>query len=384
VVRESYVNLIPTAAGGTHDSGLREGLFNAVKNFIDLHNLLPKGVKLQPEDVFGRASYILSARVLDPQFQGQTKERLSSRDAVRLVSTMVRDPSDLWLNEHVEYGRAIAELAIRQAQQRMRSAQSRVEKKKGSGVAVLPGKLTDCESSDPRDNEVFLVEGDSAGGSAKQGRDKNLQAILPLRGKVLNSWEHERDRLFANNEIHDIAVAIGVDPHDLDAPDSVVENLRYGKIAVMADADVDGSHIQVLLLTLFLRHFPKLMERGNVYIAKPPLYRVDVPGHGKRLARKVYALDDAELDSIEDKLRKEGVRDGSWQVQRFKGLGEMSAEQLWETTMNPATRRLLPVSMTRAELAETHKVFTMLMGKGEAASRRAWMERHGNEVEADV
>jgi len=226
VVRESYVNLIPTAAGGTHDSGLREGLFNAVKNFIDLHNLLPKGVKLQPEDVFGRACYILSARVLDPQFQGQTKERLSSRDAVRLVSTMVRDPSDLWLNEHVEYGRAIAELAIRQAQQRMRSAQSRVEKKKGSGVAVLPGKLTDCESSDPRDNEVFLVEGDSAGGSAKQGRDKNLQAILPLRGKVLNSWEHERDRLFANNEIHDIAVAIGVDPHDLDAPDAVVENLR--------------------------------------------------------------------------------------------------------------------------------------------------------------
>jgi len=384
VVRESYVNLIPTAAGGTHDSGLREGLFNAVKNFIDLHNLLPKGVKLQPEDVFGRACYILSARVLDPQFQGQTKERLSSRDAVRLVSTMVRDPSDLWLNEHVEYGRAIAELAIRQAQQRMRSAQSRVEKKKGSGVAVLPGKLTDCESVDPRDNEVFLVEGDSAGGSAKQGRDKNLQAILPLRGKVLNSWEHERDRLFANNEIHDIAVAIGVDPHDLDAPDAVVENLRYGKVAIMADADVDGSHIQVLLLTLFLRHFPKLVERGHVYIAKPPLYRVDVPGHGKRLARKVYALDDAELEAIEDKLRKEGVRDGSWQVQRFKGLGEMSAEQLWETTMNPATRRLLPVAMTRAELAETHKVFTMLMGKGEAASRRAWMERHGNEVEADV
>ena len=384
VMRESYVNLIPTAAGGTHDSGLREGLFNAVKHFIDLHNLLPKGVKLQPEDVFGRASYILSARVLDPQFQGQTKERLSSRDAVRLVSTMVRDPSDLWLNEHVEYGRAIAELAIRQAQQRMRSAQSRVEKKKGSGIAVLPGKLTDCESADPRDNEVFLVEGDSAGGSAKQGRDKNLQAILPLRGKVLNSWEHERDRLFANNEIHDIAVAIGVDPHDLDAPDSVVDNLRYGKIAIMADADVDGSHIQVLLLTLFLRHFPKLVERGNVYIAKPPLYRVDVPGHGKRLARKVYALDDTELVSIEDKLRKEGVRDGSWQVQRFKGLGEMSAEQLWETAMNPATRRLLPVAMTRAELAETHKVFTMLMGKGEAASRRAWMERHGNEVEADV
>jgi topoisomerase IV subunit B len=383
-VRESYVNLIPTAGGGTHDSGLREGVFNAVKNFIDLHNLLPKGVKLQPEDVFGRACYVLSARVLDPQFQGQTKERLSSRDAVRLVSTMVRDPSDLWLNEHVDYGRAIAELAIRQAQQRMRSAQSRIEKKKGSGVAVLPGKLTDCESSDPLENEVFLVEGDSAGGSAKQGRDKNLQAILPLRGKVLNSWEQERDRLYANNEIHDIAVAMGVDAHDLDAPDSVLDNLRYGKVAIMADADVDGSHIQVLLLTLFLRHFPKLVERGHVYIAKPPLYRVDVPAQGKRMARKIYSLDDAELDATEDKLRKEGVRDGSWQVQRFKGLGEMSAEQLWETTMNPATRRLLPVAMTRAEAADTLRVFTMLMGKGEAASRRAWMERHGNEVEADV
>ena len=383
-VRESYVNLIPTAAGGTHDSGVREGMFNAVKNFIDLHNLLPKGVKLQPDDVFGRACYILSARVLDPQFQGQTKERLCSRDAVRLVSTMVRDPADLWLNEHVEYGRAIAELSIRQAQQRMRSAQSRVEKKKGSGVAVLPGKLTDCESSDPLENEVFLVEGDSAGGSAKQGRDKNLQAILPLRGKVLNSWEQERDRLFANNEIHDIAVAVGVDPHDLDAPETVLDNLRYGRIAIMADADVDGSHIQVLLLTLFLRHFPKLVEHGHVYIAKPPLYRVDVPGHGKRTARKIYALDDAELETIQDKLLKEGVRDGAWQVQRFKGLGEMSAEQLWETTMNPATRRLLPVAMSRAELAETLKVFTMLMGKGEAASRRAWMERHGNEVEADV
>ena len=383
-VRESYVNLIPTAGGGTHDSGLREGVFNAVRNFIELHNLLPKGVKLQPEDVFGRACYILSARVLDPQFQGQTKERLTSRDAVRLVSTMVRDPADLWLNEHVEYGRAIADLAIPQAQQRMRSAQNRIEKKKGSGVAVLPGKLSDCESADPADNEIFLVEGDSAGGSAKQGRDKSTQALLPLRGKVLNSWEQDRDRLYANTEIHDIAVAIGVDPHDVDAPDSVLDNLRYGRVAIMADADVDGSHIQVLLLTLFLRHFPRLIERGHVCIAKPPLYRVDVPAQGKRTARKLYAIDDAELAAIEDKLRKEGVREGAWQVQRFKGLGEMSAEQLWETAMNPATRRLLPVAMTRAEMAATLRTFTMLMGKGEAASRRAWMERHGNEVEADV
>jgi topoisomerase-4 subunit B len=382
-VRESYVNLIPTSAGGTHESGLRDGLFTAVKSFIELHSLLPKGVKLMPEDVFARASYVLSTKVLDPQFQGQIKERLNSRDAVRLVSAYVKPTLELWLNQHVDYGKKLAELAIKAAQSRQKAGQ-KVEKRKSSGVAVLPGKLTDCESRDIAYNEVFLVEGDSAGGSAKQGRDKNLQAILPLRGKVLNSWEHERDRLFANNEIHDIAVAIGVDPHDLDAPDTVVDNLRYGKIAIMADADVDGSHIQVLLLTLFLRHFPKLVERGHVCIAKPPLYRVDVPGHGKRLARKVYALDDAELESIEDKLRKEGVRDGSWQVQRFKGLGEMSAEQLWETTMNPETRRLLPVVLGELDREATASRFAMLMGKGEAAARRAWLEAHGHEVEADV
>ncbi len=381
-VRESYVNLIPTSAGGTHDSGLRDGLFNAVKSFIDLHSLLPKGVKLMPEDVFARASYVLSAKVLDPQFQGQVKERLNSRDAVRLVSSFVRPAMELWLNQHVDYGKRLADLAIKAAQTRQKAGQ-KVEKRKGSGVAVLPGKLTDCESKDLAHNEVFLVEGDSAGGSAKMGRNKESQAILPLRGKVLNTWEVERDRLFANTEIHDISVAIGVDPHGPDdSPD--LSNLRYGKICILSDADVDGSHIQVLLLTLFFKHFPKLIESGNLYVARPPLFRVDTPARGKKPAGKVYALDEGELTAILDKLRKEGVLEGKWTISRFKGLGEMNAEQLWETTLNPDTRRLLPVQYGNLDALQTAVSFNQLMGKGEAAARRELMELHGDEVEVDV
>jgi topoisomerase-4 subunit B len=381
-VRESYVNLIPTSAGGTHESGLRDGLFNAVKSFIELHSLLPKGVKLLPEDVFARASYVLSAKVLDPQFQGQIKERLNSRDAVRLVSSFVRPSLELWLNQHVEYGRKLAELAIKAAQTRQKAGQ-KVEKRKGSGVAVLPGKLTDCESKDLGHNEVFLVEGDSAGGSAKMGRDKESQAVLPLRGKVLNTWEVERDRLFANTEIHDIAVAIGVDPHGPDdTPD--MSGLRYGKVCILSDADVDGSHIQVLLLTLFFRHFPKLIETGHLYVARPPLFRVDAPARGKKPASKSYALDEGELAAILDKLRKEGVRENAWSISRFKGLGEMSAEQLWETTLNPDTRRLLPVQLGATDFLQTESLITKLMGKGEAASRRELMELHGDAVEVDI
>ncbi len=381
-VRESYVNLIPTSAGGTHDSGLRDGLFNAVKSFIELHALLPKGVKLLPEDVFARASYVLSAKVLDPQFQGQIKERLNSRDAVRLVSSYVRPTMELWLNQHVEYGKKLAELAIKAAQTRQKAGQ-KVEKRKGSGVAVLPGKLTDCESKDIAHNEVFLVEGDSAGGSAKMGRDKESQAILPLRGKVLNTWEVERDRLFANNEIHDISVAIGVDPHGPnDSPD--MSGLRYGKVCILSDADVDGSHIQVLLLTLFFRHFPKLIEAGHVYVARPPLFRVDAPARGKKPATKVYALDEGELTAILDKLRKDGVAEGKWSISRFKGLGEMSAEQLWDTTLNPDTRRLMPVQLGLLDFATTEGLITQLMGKGEAAARRELMELHGDSIEIDV
>jgi topoisomerase-4 subunit B len=382
VVRESYVNLIPTSAGGTHEAGLREGLFGAVKSFVEMHSLLPKGVKLLPEDVFARVSFVLSAKVLDPQFQGQIKERLNSRDAVRLVATFTKPALELWLNHHVDYGKKLADLVIKQAQSRLRSAQ-KVEKKKSSGVAVLPGKLTDCESSDISRNELFLVEGDSAGGSAKMGRDKEFQAILPLRGKVLNSWETERDRLFANNEIHDIAVAIGVDPHGAnDTPD--LSGLRYGKICILSDADVDGSHIQVLLLTLFFKHFPQLIAHGHICVARPPLYRVDAPARGKKQAQKIYALDDGELAAIEDKLRKDGVKDGAWAISRFKGLGEMNAEQLWETTMNPDTRRLLPVALGDFGLTASENRFNMLMGKGEAAARRAWLEEHGNEAEADI
>jgi topoisomerase-4 subunit B len=381
-VRESYVNLIPTSAGGTHESGLRDGLFNAVKSFIELHSLLPKGVKLLPEDVFARASYVLSAKVLDPQFQGQIKERLNSRDAVRLVSSFVRPALELWLNQHVDYGKKLAELAIKAAQTRQKAGQ-KVEKRKGSGVAVLPGKLTDCESKDIAHNEVFLVEGDSAGGSAKMGRDKESQAILPLRGKVLNTWEVERDRLFANTEIHDISVAIGIDPHGPeDTPD--MSGLRYGKVCILSDADVDGSHIQVLLLTLFFRHFPKLIETGHVYVAKPPLFRVDAPARGKKPASKVYALDEGELVAILDKLRKDGVREGAWSISRFKGLGEMSAEQLWETTLNPDTRRLLQVRLGRFDVSGTQGEITKLMGKGEAAARRELMELRADDVEVDV
>jgi topoisomerase-4 subunit B len=381
-VRESYVNLIPTPAGGTHESGLREGLFNAVKGFIEMHALQPKGVKLMPEDVFARASFILSAKVLDPQFQGQIKERLNSRDAVRLVSGYTKSALELWLNEHVDYGRKLADLVIKQAQARTRAGQ-KVEKKKSSGVAVLPGKLTDCESQDIGMNEIFLVEGDSAGGSAKMGRNKEYQAILPLRGKVLNTWEAERDRLFANNEVHDIAVAIGVDPHGAnDTPD--LSNLRYGKVCILSDADVDGAHIQVLLLTLFYKHFPKLIDLGHIYISRPPLFRVDAPARGKKPAQKIYALDASELTAIEDKLRKDGVKESAWQISRFKGLGEMSAEQLWDTTLNPDTRRLLPVTLGAWTQDETIKTMDMLMGKSESGARRDWLEERGNEVEADI
>jgi topoisomerase IV subunit B len=383
-LRESYVNLIPTVAGGTHEAGLKDGLFTAVKGFIDLHALLPKGVKLMPDDVFSRASFVLSAKVLDPQFQGQTKERLNSRDALRLVSNYTRPAMELWLNQHVEHGKKLAELVIKQAQTRQRASQ-KVEKRRGSGVAVLPGKLTDCESRDLELNEVFLVEGDSAGGSAKMGRNKETQAVLPLRGKVLNAWEVERDRDVVDLVVGEQAVAIGVDPHGADdEPGGVLGGLRYGKVCILSDADVDGSHIQVLLLTLFFRHFPKLIEHGHLYIAKPPLYRVDAPARGKKPAVKIYALDDGERDAILDKLRKEGAREGSWSIGRFKGLGEMTATQLWETTLNPDTRRLLQVSFTELGSIATTGALTKLMGKGEAAARRELMELRGDAVEVDV
>ncbi|WP_038328455.1 DNA topoisomerase IV subunit B [Kingella kingae] len=380
---ESYVNLIPTPLGGTHEAGLKQAAFNAVNNFIAHHNLLPRGVKLQSDDVFSRVAFVLSARVLDPQFQGQTKDKLTNRDALKLVAAVSGDPLELWLNENVEFGKKIAELAIRQAQARMRSVK-KIEKKKGSGVAVLPGKLTDCESEDVRENELFLVEGDSAGGSAKLARDKSFQAVLPLRGKVLNSFEVHRDQLFGNAEIHDISVAIGIDPHGKD-DDVDLSGLRYGKIAILSDADVDGSHIQVLLLTLFYRHFPKLVELGHIYVAQPPLFRVDVNAQGKnKPARKLYALDQAELDGILERLNAEKVRETAYSISRFKGLGEMNPDQLKDTTLHPDTRRLLQVRIPDEMEAATESVFLKLMGKGEASSRRAWMEVEGDKVEGDI
>jgi topoisomerase-4 subunit B len=381
---ESFVNLIPTALGGTHEAGLRTAVYESVKEFCEHHELLTRGVSLQSEDVWKPLRYVLSTRVLDPQFQGQTKERLSSREVVKLVSSRVKDPLDAWLNQNVEEGRKIAQLAISAATARQKAGKV-VEKRRGSGVAVLPGKLTDCESQDMTRNEVFLVEGDSAGGSAKQGRDRQYQAILPLKGKVLNTFEVAAQELYANTEVHDIAVALGIDPHEPGAADSVLDNLRYGKVIVMADADVDGSHIQTLLLTLFYRHFPKLIEKGHVFIAQAPLYAIRVAPHGKvKAERRHYALDDVEREQILEKLKDEGVREALIHTGRFKGLGEMNPEQLRETTMNPDTRRLIEMRLDDKEREVAQDVFKLLMAKGEAAGRRAWMEEKGHLIEADL
>lgn len=382
LTRESYVNLIPTPQGGTHESGLKDGLFQAMKLFMEVHGLQAKGVKVLADDVFGRCNFILSIKSLDPQFQGQTKEKLTSRDALKLVSSFVKTQFEFWLNDHVDLGKKLAEHIISQAQARQRQA-ARYEKRKSSSVAVLPGKLTDCETNDITRNEIFIVEGDSAGGSAKMGRDKEFQAILPLRGKILNTWEVDSDKLFSSDTVHDIALAIGVDPHHkVDEPD--LKGLRYGKICILSDADVDGSHIQVLLLTLFFKHFPKLIEEGHVYVAMPPLFRVDVPKRGKKPARKLYCLDERELQRTRESLLKEGFEESQLTTSRFKGLGEMKAEQLAETTLHPDTRRLLKVTLGDMDRLQTQSVMNLLMSGNEANGRRQWMEAYGNQAELDV
>lgn len=374
----SFVNLIPTPLGGTHVAGLRSALFNSMRSFIDHHALLPKGVKLGADDVFKNVRYVLSARLLDPQFDNQTKDRLSSRDGVKLIEKMLQPRVEAWLNLNPTQAKLLAELAIRNASARQRAA-NKPERKKSSSVVMLPGKLAECQSEDPSETELFLVEGDSAGGSAKQGRRKETQAILPLRGKGLNAWEKEKYEALENAEISDIAIAIGVQPHGL-LEEVDFAKLRYGKVCILADADVDGFHIQVLLLTLFFRHFPQLIERGHVYVARPPLYRLDVEAAGKkRQAKKIYAMDDQELSMWEDRLRKEGY--SKWSVGRFKGLGEMEADELWDTTLNPDTRRLLQVVLPEEVRAEATAAFHNLMGKAQASWRREWMERRGNEVE---
>jgi topoisomerase-4 subunit B len=374
---KSFVNLIPTPDHGTHVSGLKSALFESIKTFIDHHSMLPKGCKLTGDDVFKNVVFVLSSRMLDPQFAGQTKDRLNSREGVKLQEKMVQPSFEAWLNQNVTQAKLIADIAIRHALARQRAV-NKPERKKSSSVVLLPGKLTDCESDDSAVTELFLVEGDSAGGSAKMARDKEYQAVLPMRGKGLNVWEKDRNEALANEEISDISMAIGVQPHSL--TDEVdFTKLRYGKICILADADVDGFHIQVLLMTLFLRHFPQLIERGHIYVACPPLYRLDADAVGKKKpARKIYAMDESELKSWEERFTKEGYL--KLKVGRFKGLGEMNPPELWETTLDPATRRLLQVYLPDDSRAEVKEMFDLMMSKAKAGARREWMEKRGNEA----
>ncbi|MFD1217374.1 MULTISPECIES: DNA topoisomerase IV subunit B [Microbulbifer] len=366
VTAESYVNLIPTAQGGTHVNGLRSGLLDAMREYCEIRNLLPRGVKLGPEDIWAQCSYVLSAKLADPQFSGQTKERLSSREATAFVSGVAKDAFALWLNQHTEDGDKLAELCISNAQKRLRSAKKVARKKVTQGPA-LPGKLADCSSGDASRSELFLVEGDSAGGSAKQARDREYQAIMPLRGKILNTWEVDSSEIFSNQEVHDIAVALGVDP----ASDNL-EGLRYNKICILADADSDGLHIATLLCALFLRHFRPLVTNGHVFVAMPPLYRIDI---GKET---YYALDDAERQGILDRIAAEKKK-GKIQVTRFKGLGEMNPLQLRETTMDPNTRRLVQLYVDAGD--DCNQLLDMLLAKKRAGDRKQWLENKGNLAE---
>ena len=379
IFADSHVNLIPTRSGGTHEAGFRSGIFEALAAFMDTRALAPKGVKVIADDLWQRACFTLSARIVRTQFHGQTKEKLTTRHAARLLELCVRDAFELWLNEHPAEGTKIVELAIEQAMARL-SKGKKVERKKSSGIATLPGKLVDCASGDITRNELFLVEGDSAGGSAKEARDKETQALLPLRGKVLNTMSKDSRTVLANKELQAIATAIGVDPHSHEEGVDL-SGVRYGKVIVMTDADVDGGHIQALLLTFFFMHAPKLVERGHLYVAMPPLYKVEVPSQGKgKPARRVYCLDDDELEETLAQLKKEKVKEGSWEISRFKGLGEMSPEQLWETTMNPDTRRLVRMVLDQKEIKKVRETFEKLMDSGEAEGRRNWMREHWKTV----
>jgi topoisomerase-4 subunit B len=383
VFAESHVNLIPTRSGGTHEAGFRAGIFEALSAFIDTRALAPKGVKIIADDLWQRACFTLSARIVRTQFHGQTKEKLTTRHGAKLLEMCVRDPFELWLNQHPDEGKKIVELAIEQALARL-SKGKKVERKKSSGIATLPGKLVDCATGDVTRNELFLVEGDSAGGSAKEARDKETQALLPLRGKVLNTMSKDSRTVLANKELQAIATAIGVDPH---GPEDAVDltGLRYGKVIVMTDADVDGGHIQALLLTFFFMHAPKLVASGHLFVAQPPLYKLEIPAQGKgKPARRLYCLDDDELAEVLAQLKKEGVKDASWEISRFKGLGEMSPEQLWETTMNPDTRRLVRMELDAKQIGKVREVFEKLMDSGEAEGRRNWMREHWKTVEADI
>ena len=362
LLTESYVNLIPTLQGGTHVNGLRSGLLEAMREFCDYRNLLPRGVKLAPDDVWERCTYILSVKLEEPQFSAKTKERLSSRACAAFVSGIVRDAFSLWLNQHIEMGEKIAEIVINRAQKRLR-AEKKVIRKKAINGPALPGKLSDCSLQDIKRTELFLVEGDSAGGSCRQARDRSFQAVMPLRGKILNTWEVDTSQVLASQEVHDIAVALGIDPGDEN-----LEGLRYGKVCILADADSDGAHIATLLCALFVKHFRQLVQQGHIYIATPPLYRIDI---GNSV---YYALNNEEKQGILDRIAAEKKR-GQVNVQRFKGLGEMNPLQLRETTMAPDTRRLIQLTLDEKE---TKTVMDRLLVKKQAAERKAWLEKKGN------
>lgn len=366
LLTESYVNLIPTPLDGTHVNGFRSGLTDALRDFCELRSLLPKGVKISAEDVWGKCSYVLSIKMQDPQFSGQTKDRLSSREAAAFVASTAKDAFSLWLNQHVKIAEDIAQLVIESAQARLRAGK-RVERKKVSAGPALPGKLADCSSSDLDETELFLVEGDSAGGSAKQARNRVFQAVMPLRGKILNTWEVDPAEVLGSKEVHDIAVALGVDPGSGD-----IDGLRYGKLCILADADSDGLHIATLLCALFVRHFPALVKSGHIYVAMPPLFRIDVGKH------VFYALDDKEKTQVLKRIKEDKLR-GKVNVQRFKGLGEMNPMQLRETTMDPATRRLVQLTVKPGDT--TNRMMDMLLAKKRASDRKAWLEKKGDEAE---
>lgn len=384
-IGQSFVNLIPTINGGTHERGLKNALFEGLKSFMEHYNLMPKNLTVENDDLWQKISFVLSAKILEPKFQGQTKERLNNIDVPKLVIGLVKDNFELWLGDNVDFAKKLVENVIENAQRRTR-AEIKVERKRGGGNTTLPGKLADCEENNPEISELFLVEGDSAAGSSKMGRNKNFQAILPMKGKILNTWEVDTTDLFNPGTIQDIAIAIGIPPHKLD--DNVdFSKLRYNKIAAMCDADVDGRHIEVLLQTLFLKHFPQVVKKGHFYIAKAPLFRIDYPSNKKsknKLDAKEYVQDEKEKEEFLKKLMRSGFTEENTKVSRFKGLGEMNPEQLWDTTLNPESRTMIRIVFDEDHLEAELETFNLLMGKKEAKRRREWMEEKGNTVEIDA
>lgn len=382
-VAESFVNLIPTLNGGTHERGLKNGLFEGLRSFMNFYNLTPAKLSLESDDLWSKTSFVLSSRILEPSFQGQTKERLSSESAARMTTALVKDNFEHWLNDNPDFGKRLAESVIQNAQRRVKM-EIPIDRKKNVGGNILPGKLTDCLETNAEKTELFICEGDSAGGGAKMARDKNFQAIFPIRGKIMNVWEVERAALFESETIENISTIIGIEPHG--SEDEVdFSKLRYGKICTMCDADVDGRHIEVLLLTLFLRHFPQVVERGHLYVARAPLFRVDYPSSkkSKKADKKAYVQDEKDLERLVKKLKKD-FGDESIKISRFKGLGEMNPAQLWETTMSPEGRCLIKITLDKDHVESDMTAFNLYMSKKESKKRKEWMEENGNKVEVDI